>query len=52
MSSTAACSSTLCIVRIGQAEIDHRAELDQKAAVGGAAAGGQFGLNAGFLADR
>src|SRR3546814_9959124 len=37
---------------VGQAEIDHRAELDQEAPVGRAAAGRQLGLDAHFLADR
>ena len=38
--------------RVGQAEIDHRAKLDQEAAVGRAAAGRQLGLGAGLLLDR
>jgi len=37
---------------IGQAEIDHRAELDQETPIRGAAAGRKFGLDAGLLADR
>ena len=48
MSSTAALSSDLVHGRIGQAEIDHRAELDQEAAVRRAAAGRQLGRDAGL----
>ena len=37
---------------VGQAEVDHRAELNEEAAVGSAAAGREFRLRSGFFLDR
>ena len=38
--------------RVRQAEVDHRAKLNQEAPVGGAAAGREFRLRSGFFLDR
>src|SRR4028119_566522 len=37
--------------RVGQAEINHRAQLDQEAAIRSAAAGRQIGCEAGLLTN-
>ena len=51
MSSTAAASSRLSC-GVGQAEIDHRAERDQEAAIRGAAMGGEPRRLSGLGLDR